>query len=451
MPVYPSLIGDEHVRRLALRLREARVQRGWTLKDLASRVSVSVSTLSSIENERVSPDVELLLRLSEVFGTSVETLCCDGNAEHYCVSRRNEVRMQPPAPLWLIGQRGRAVTKYHNRLWPLADAFVGKYIEPFEIEVQPIPDHQIQFISHTHEEFLFVLHGRIEVLIKSGHSLVRERLGAGDCIYFWSYLPHCIRSRTQEPARTLHVLSALNEPVDSETAEGASGRVICMKEALVKTPIEQIATKMASVRRARGMSAADLARRLGISLRRLARIERGGGSIPFKLLLDVCRTFRKPPDYFLVTIATPQICRDVDRAAELRKAPRQRRSQANGGGCFSSPSAVPLSTRFIGKSMQPYLVTLAGPLQSRKLQKHRFQEFVYVLNGEVELTTKGHGPSAVARLSPGDSCFVDSSMPHSLAAACVSPYHAPHAHILVVRCESARLAPDGGEAPMRRN
>jgi transcriptional regulator with XRE-family HTH domain/uncharacterized RmlC-like cupin family protein len=441
MPVYPSLVGDEHAQRLAGRLRGARVQRGWTLKDLASRVSASVSTLSSIENERVSPDVELLVRLSEAFGTSIETLCCHGRAEHYCVSRRNELTTHPPAPLRVIGRHGRAATKYHNRLWPLADAFVGKYVEPFEIEVQPIRDEQLQFISHTHEEFLFVLHGKIEVLIKNGQALVRERLGPGDCIYFWSYLPHCIRSMTVEPARSVHVLSALNEPVDSETAEGASGRVIYMKEALVKGSIEQMAARIMSVRRARGMSAAELSKRLGISLRRLARIERGVGSVSFKLLLDVCRTFRKPPDYFLATVAPPPMCRFVDRAAALRRTSRERLNHRHTVKCLSSPSAVSLATGFTRKSMRPYLVTLAAPpSRSARIEKHSSQEFVYVLNGEVELTTKQNGHTVSTRLSPGDSCFLDSLTPHRLAAACVSPYHSPHAHILVVQCDSGKPA-----------
>jgi transcriptional regulator with XRE-family HTH domain/uncharacterized RmlC-like cupin family protein len=435
------MVGDEHARRLAVRLREARAQRGWTLKDLASRVSASVATLSSIENLRASPDIELLVRLSEVFGTSLESLCSPRNAEYFCVSRRAEVSTQPPAPLWMIGKRGKATMKYHNRLWPLADAFVGKYIEPFEIEVQPLPDEQTQFISHTHEEFLFVLHGRIEVLIKTGQTVVRERLKPGDCIYFWSYLPHCIRSVTAEPARTLHVLSALNEPVDSETAEGASGRVICMKEALVKGPVEQIGARMASVRRARGMSAADLARRLGISLRRLARIERGAGSMSFKLLLDVCRTFRKPPDYFLVTVVAPQVCSFVDRAAALRQAPRQPFDRTDEGKCLSKGSAVALASGFPRKAMRPYLVTLGPPpRQPRKLETHPFQEFAYVLNGEVELTVKQNDQSVVTTLSPGDSCFLDSAMPHSFAAASVSPYDSPHAHVLVVRSESSREA-----------
>jgi transcriptional regulator with XRE-family HTH domain len=438
MPVYSSMVGDEHARRLAARLREARAHRGWTLKDLASRVSASVATLSSIENLRASPDMELLLRLSEVFETSLESLCSHGTAESYCVSRRNEVSLQPPAPLRMISRGGKTVTKYHNRLWPLADAFVGKYIEPFEIEVQPIPDDQVQFISHTHEEFLFVLHGRIEVLIKTGQAVIRERLKPGDCIYFWSYLPHCIRSLAADAARTLHVLSALNEPVDSETAEGASGRVICMKETLVKGPVEQIGARMAAARRARGMSAADLARRLGISLRRLARIERGAGSMSFKLLLDVCRTFRKPPDYFLATVVAPAVCSCVDRAAALRRAPRQQLDRIGEGKCLSKASAVALATGFERKSMRPWLVTLGAPSrQARKLEMHAFQEFAYVLDGEVELTTK-QNQSVATRLSPGDSCFLDSSLPHSFAAASVSPYDSPHAHILVVRSESAR-------------
>jgi transcriptional regulator with XRE-family HTH domain len=441
MPVYSSIVGDEHARRLAGRLREARTQHGWTLKDLAVRVSASVATLSSIENLRVSPDLELLVRLSEVFGTSIESLCSHGTAEHFCVSRRNEVSQQPPAPLRMIGPGGKATAKYHNRLWPLADAFVGKYIEPFEIEVQPIRDDELQFISHTHEEFLFVVHGRIEVLIKTGQTVVRERLKPGDCIYFWSYLPHCIRSTTADPARTLHVLSALNEPVDSETAESASGRVICMKETLVKGPVEQIGARMAAARRARGMSAGDLARRLGISLRRLARIERGAGSMSFKLLLDVCRTFRKPPDYFLVTAVAPDMCSFVDRAAALRRASWQQLDRTEKGKCLVMASAVALAAGFKRKSMRPWLVTLdAPPRQARKLETHPVQEFAYVLNGEVELTATQNNQAVVTRLSPGDSCFLDSSMPHSFAAASVSPYDAPHARILVVRSDSSREA-----------
>jgi quercetin dioxygenase-like cupin family protein len=88
--------------------------------------------------------------------------------------------------------------------------------------------------------------------------------------------------------------------------------------------------------------------------------------------------------------------------------------------------------------MHPWLVTLGAPTrQARKLETHAFQEFVFVLNGEVELTAK-QNQSVVTRLSPGDSCFLDSSMPHSFAAASVSPYDSPHAHILVVRSESSR-------------
>ena len=67
-------------------------------------------------------------------------------------------------------------------------------------------------------------------------------------MYFWSYLPHCIRSTSDERARSVHVLSSLDEPVDSETADWVSGPVIYMMEAPFKTPIERL-DRIVSLRR----------------------------------------------------------------------------------------------------------------------------------------------------------------------------------------------------------
>lgn len=438
MPVYSNLVGEEYERWLALRLREQRMQRGWTLKQVAMRVSASISSLSAIENGHASPDLELIVRLTEAYGISLETLFTHGNARHYCISRREELNAHAPAPLKLVSRSRRAVTKYHNRLWPLADAFAGKYIEPFEIEIQPARDDELQFISHTHEEFVFVLRGSIEVLIKTSQRVVRQRLGPGDCMYFWSYLPHCIRSTRPEAGRSVHVLSSLNEPVDSETADGNSGPVIYMKEAQVKSSIQQVADRIISVRKARGMSAADLARSLGVNVRRLARIERGQGPISFKLLLHVCRALRKTPDYFLVTVGAPKVCHVVDRAAELRK--RQQRDLAHSEKCLFKASAVALAASFDRKSMLPFLVTLnASRKRLGEMEHHRGQEFLYVLNGEVDLTTTENGQPTVLRLSPGDSCLLDASVPHCVAAASLSPYDSPRAQLLAVRYDSTKM------------
>ncbi len=57
-------------------LREYRLRAGLTQQQLAERVHVSARTIISIEKEQYSPSLLLAYRLAEVFGTTVEDLCC---------------------------------------------------------------------------------------------------------------------------------------------------------------------------------------------------------------------------------------------------------------------------------------------------------------------------------------------------------------------------------------
>ena len=57
-------------------LREYRLRAGLTQQQLAERVHVSARTIISIEKEQYSPSLMLAYRLAEVFGTTVEELCC---------------------------------------------------------------------------------------------------------------------------------------------------------------------------------------------------------------------------------------------------------------------------------------------------------------------------------------------------------------------------------------
>ena len=57
-----------------MRIKEHRAQIGMSQDDLASRVYVSRQTISSWENDKTYPDVQSLLLLSAVFGTTVDEL-----------------------------------------------------------------------------------------------------------------------------------------------------------------------------------------------------------------------------------------------------------------------------------------------------------------------------------------------------------------------------------------
>lgn len=58
------------------KLRELRTARGLTQQQLAALVHVSARTILSIEKGQYNPSLMLAYRLAEVFGTSVEELCC---------------------------------------------------------------------------------------------------------------------------------------------------------------------------------------------------------------------------------------------------------------------------------------------------------------------------------------------------------------------------------------
>ena len=58
------------------RVKELRTQAGMTQQQLADLVRVSSRTIISIENEQYNPSLMLAYRMAEVFGVSVEELCC---------------------------------------------------------------------------------------------------------------------------------------------------------------------------------------------------------------------------------------------------------------------------------------------------------------------------------------------------------------------------------------
>ena len=58
------------------KVRELRYQRGITQQQLAALVHVSARTIISIEKGHYSPSLMLAYRMSEVFETTVEELCC---------------------------------------------------------------------------------------------------------------------------------------------------------------------------------------------------------------------------------------------------------------------------------------------------------------------------------------------------------------------------------------
>ena len=58
------------------KVKELRTAAGMTQQQLADLVHVSSRTIISIEKEQYNPSLMLACRMAEVFGVTVEELCC---------------------------------------------------------------------------------------------------------------------------------------------------------------------------------------------------------------------------------------------------------------------------------------------------------------------------------------------------------------------------------------
>lgn len=59
---------------LGQRIGEIRAARGWSQVDLAKRLGVAKQTVSNWENDNIQPSIEMLVRISKLFGVSTDFL-----------------------------------------------------------------------------------------------------------------------------------------------------------------------------------------------------------------------------------------------------------------------------------------------------------------------------------------------------------------------------------------
>lgn len=59
---------------LGQRISEMRTLLGWNQVELARKIGVAKQTVSNWENENIQPSIEMLLRLSKIFGVTTDYL-----------------------------------------------------------------------------------------------------------------------------------------------------------------------------------------------------------------------------------------------------------------------------------------------------------------------------------------------------------------------------------------
>jgi putative transcriptional regulator len=60
------------------RIRELRVERGWSQADLAEKLEVSRQSVNAIETGKYDPSLPLAFKLSRLFGRRIDAMFDDG-------------------------------------------------------------------------------------------------------------------------------------------------------------------------------------------------------------------------------------------------------------------------------------------------------------------------------------------------------------------------------------
>lgn len=173
---------------LGNRMKAVRQACGFTLEVAAQRTGLALSTIHKIENGRVSPSYENLVRVARAYDIGMERLFSSDHEAH------QTTRMT----VTKAGQ-GRKVRAKHFEYEVLCNALAEKKIIPLVTLVEkraPLAPEDLE--SHDGEETLYVLSGRIELVVEHYKPVVLE---PGDCAYFDSTLKHGLRALDDDEAR----------------------------------------------------------------------------------------------------------------------------------------------------------------------------------------------------------------------------------------------------------
>ena len=193
-------------------LKTLRRQHGWTLAEVSQRTGLPASTLSKIENDKISLSFDKLARLSSGLQIDIAALFHGVNGEDAqpgVNGRRSIVR----------SGEGKAIeTKNYSHRYP-ASELLNKKIIPIVAELHARSLEEFgELIHHPGEEYAFVLEGEVD-LHTSLYAPVR--LKAGDSIYFDSGMPHAYIAAGAGPCRVLSLCSAPETQVIAANAEAS--------------------------------------------------------------------------------------------------------------------------------------------------------------------------------------------------------------------------------------
>ena len=219
---------------LGASLRKIRKERGMTLIDVGEKSGMPMSTISKIENNKMSLSYDKLMRICTALGVDISQLFTGNAGVEKPVAPQSTGRRS-------INRRGTGYainTPNYSHLYPAAD-LLNKRSVPIiaEIHTRSLAEFG-ELIRHPGEEFAIVLEGAIDLYTDL---YAPVRLETGDSIYFDSGMAHAYIAAGKGVCRVLSVCTS-DEP-NAEAMLAAVSEGTPSAEAAPPAPPRKVARK----------------------------------------------------------------------------------------------------------------------------------------------------------------------------------------------------------------
>ena len=181
---------SEQISQISDRIRELREICDYTVSDVAAKLGVTTQVYESYEAKNADIPISVLYAVANLFGVDMSELLTGTTPklDNYCVSRAD---------------KRKSIDRYPGyKFWDLAGKFPRKLMEPLLVEVDP-EEEAPKLVSHSGQEFNYVLEGVVKVIIKDKEIL----LEAGDSIYFDPMLPHGQQAMNGKKAKFVTIIA----------------------------------------------------------------------------------------------------------------------------------------------------------------------------------------------------------------------------------------------------
>ncbi len=185
---------------IGFRVKQLRVVKGYSLRELAELSGLNINTLSMVENDKTSPSVATLQKLAAALEIPIVDFFTPIDEKDQVVLTRAEKRDSS-----LLGQ---------TRMQSLTSGFFKEGVRAFVITIPNKEEASPHAVDHSGFEFVYCLSGKLTYHVQAETYLLQ----AGDSLIFDSSIDHCWEN-SQEDAPAQFLLVLADEIPNQETIQ----------------------------------------------------------------------------------------------------------------------------------------------------------------------------------------------------------------------------------------